>query len=203
MTTPIGRGGSRRTRSTRISGSGIPGSATRTSRSSGNIKIDGKRYWGIYLYNRNTDRLTRIEEYRVSEFGLVNGFVGEQYATWTQCAATCNAWIYDIADKNLRKIPDAQNRPRYGPVVDEANGIVFFIRSGFGCGLNVDFWSVPVEALGSSPTKIASLPDEVDAGSQVSIQPNETEPTRDLIFERITCDGRVDLYALESVSAAP
>ena len=43
------------------------------------------------------------------------------------------------------------------------HGTLFFIRSGFACGAQVTFFSLPVESLGSTPTKIVELPDGVDA----------------------------------------
>ena len=131
----------------------------------------------------------------------MNGTLGDQYASWTNCSKTCTVYIYDALARVLHKVPTNNGRPQYAPAVDEVNGLVFFARSGFGCGLRVTFYRVPVAALGTTPTKVATLPSGVDLDDAASLSLNTDSNAYDLFFARARCStGALDIYRLPSVS---
>lgn len=143
----------------------------------------------VYLYTRGTGVLKKIANYRWSSTSYVqNGVVGSRYATWTSCTKiTCTAYLYDTTTKSLQAVPTVKKHPQYAPVVDETNGYVYYVRSGFGCGVKVAIWRLPVASLGSVPTKIAALPSGVDADGVASFAPNPDTGAQDLLFSRIGC----------------
>jgi len=71
----------------------------------------------------------------------------------------------------LRKIPTKNGRPQYGATVDEANGQLYFFRSGAKCGVDVNMWRVPVATPGGSLTRIVAFPDGVDTGWTLDLAP--------------------------------
>jgi hypothetical protein len=167
------------------------------------FRSNGIWYTGIYLYNRSHARLHRIAQYNANLF-TTNGSVGDSHASWTVCTRkTCSAYVYDATAKIVKKIPTNNAKPQYEPIVDETNGKVFFLRSGFGCGLHVRFYWVPIDALGAAPTKVAALPDGVDVGS-MSLSLNVDSGNYDLLFARTPCStGNADIYQLMDVSPGP
>lgn len=159
----------------------------------------------VYLYTRETGRLQKLASYPSAESYTQNGFTGERYVTWTRCGAdTCVAFVYDTQGGVLKKIPSVNGRPQYAPLVDEANAWVFFVRSGFGCGVSVAFWKLPVDHLGASPTRIAVLPDGIDVDGYASWATNPDSGDQELLFARIRCNGDgSDIWALPGLIAAP
>ena len=115
--------------------------------------------------------------------------------TWSSCGRkTCRAYLYDAMTDTKTTIPTRNDRPQYAATVDEAHGTVFFVRSGFGCGVQVIFFSLPVASLDSTPTKIAELPDGVDVDTTSLDGP-------DLLFSRIACSKSSGIYELGGVAA--
>jgi len=167
-----------------------------------NYSAGGDYYTGLYLWNRAKKFGTRIEAYRWSKNAWLDaGSVGDRYASWTRCTLdTCIAYVYDTQSGRIRQIPSKNGRPQYAPTLDEANGLVFFVRSGFGCGVEVGFWSVPLSNFSAAPTKIASLPAGIDAGNMASLMPSRDGTENDLLFARIDCGRSTDIYALPGVS---
>ena len=150
------------------------------------------RYTDLLLYDRASTDVTKVARL-LSDSYIANGTLGERYATWSTCRMTCRAFVYDAMTDTKSTVPTRNDRPQYSPTVDEAHGTLFFIRSGFACGAQVIFFSLPVESLGSTPTKIAELPDGVDA-DMASLDGS------DLIFSRIVCDKNVGIYELGNVA---
>jgi hypothetical protein len=74
------------------------------------------------------------------------------------------------------------------------HGTLFFVRSGFGCGVSVIFYKVPVANPATAPTKVAQLPDGVDADTSSLDGP-------DLLFSRIVCGKNSGIYELGNVAA--
>jgi len=165
-------------------------------------KANGKWYTGIYLYDRTSGKTRKLTAMPNATRNLINGTVGDTYATWTVCTTkTCVAYVYDDAARTLKKIPTNNGRPQYAPVVDEVNGLVFFARSGFGCGKGVTFFSLPVTTLGVTPTKVATLPDGVDLDGAASLSLNADTNAYDYFFARVKCtNGATDIFRLPSVS---
>jgi len=142
----------------------------------------------VYIYDRTTFALTKLGNYPSG--GTYNGFVGDQWATWTVCGMTCTVYVYDaIAGGAPQAVPTVKGRPEYGPTIDETNGNLYYIRSGFGCGLKVNIWMVPIASLSTTPVKLATLPSGIDAG-ELSLAPNAVSG-QDLLFARLKCKGNV------------
>src|SRR5437867_5946771 len=98
--------------------------------------------------------------------------------------------------------PIPRDRPgRSAPAIDETNGLVFFARSGFGCGKGVTFYQLHVGSLGATPTKIGTLPDGIDLDGAASLALNPDTNYYDYFFARVKCsNGATDIFALRSVS---
>lgn len=158
-----------------------------------NTKVNGVWYADLFLYDRATFDVNKVARLRSTHYNL-NGTVGERYATWSSCdRKTCHAYLYDALTDTKATIPTRQGRPQYSATVDEVHGTLFFVRSGFGCGLSVTFFEVPVASLTSAPTKIAQLPSGVDADMASLDGP-------DLIFSRIACGKGSGIYELGNVA---
>ena len=164
------------------------------------FKKNGVWYVGVYLYGRSTGNLRRIASFKEVPYAF-NGSVGDRYATWSWCnKTTCYVYVYDAQSKTLKKVPTKNGRPQYASTIDEVTGTLFFARSGFGCGKEVTFFSVPVTDLRSTPTKIAALPAGVDADYYASLAP-AAGGGLDLLFGRVSCSSNTtDVYALRGVT---
>ena len=161
----------------------------------------GTRHTGVYLYDRVHDRTRWVAGYTGYRF-MDNGSVGGRYATWTVCGPhTCAAYVYDADRRILRKVPTVHRDPQYGPSVDEANGRLFFIRGGFGCGRHVTFYALPVRHLRAAPVAIAVLPTGVDTNDVVSLLHDGATGRTDLLFSRASCraKGEADIFELPGV----
>lgn len=164
-------------------------------------KVSGVWNTGLYLWDRAKKIGRLIERYPWSKkVSLSAGSVGDRYASWTRCAASCTVFLYDTTSRDVRQVPTKGSRPQYAPVIDEANDLIFFARSGFGCGIEVAFWSLPLSDLAATPTKIASLPSGVDTDSSASLMPSSGGTENDLLFSRAVCGKAGDIWALPGVS---
>jgi hypothetical protein len=160
----------------------------------------GRWYTGVFSLRRSNGNVRRIASYKSSAY-INNGSLGDRYASWTVCnRQTCFAYLYDLQSRSLKRLQSKNGRPQYAPVVDETNGLVFFVRSGFGCGLKVGFFFLPLNALGSDPTKIASLAAGLDVDNLASLAPNPDTGMQDLLFTRLVCNGSSDIYELPNAS---
>ena len=168
---------------------------------------NGRIVTTLWLYNRNTATFQRIERFRDANVYTPTGSVGEEYATYTVCSLrTCRAFVYTIADQTTRRIPDVNDRPIYSPVVDEANGHLYFMRSGFGCGANAAVWRLPIDDLTATATKIADLGSGFDSYSGVaSLAPSASViGSQDLYYDRVICrNAQSDVFALRDVTSEP
>lgn len=156
----------------------------------------------LILFDRSLSHSTLISSVDESRATIWTGAVGDRYATWTVCTSrTCNAFYYDTVDASTHKVANTDGRPQYSPVIDEATGSLYFVRSGFGCGRNV---TIRKETVGSnSSTVIAALPAGVDTDARMSLTLNTSSGHTDLLFVRYRCAvAQGDLYALRSVDTA-
>ena len=170
------------------------------------FKVSGTWYVGVFLFDRDTGRLRRLAAYRWVNHPRENGSLGDLYASWTVCwKKTCAAYVYDVQAGVVRKIPTNNGRPQYGPAVDETNGLVFFVRSGFGCGHGVTIFKASIGNLSGAPTKVGTLPAGVDlAGVSASLALNPGTNEYGYFFSRENCrSGASDIYALRGVSPGP
>jgi hypothetical protein len=163
---------------------------------------------GIWVANvlvrRRSDGLTRtVGTFRNPRI-LVEGSLGDRYLTFTRCnRVTCVAYIYDWETDTRVKIPSADGKPQYAPVVDEANSTAYFARSGFGCGQNVNIWRLPITLQGTR-TLIVDLPSGIDTDWAASLTPNGTTGHMDLYVGRWSCSQeQTDIYVAQGVDTVP
>jgi hypothetical protein len=165
------------------------------------VRRNGVWFDDVLLTDRGSGKAVRLASYRYSKNALLAiSNVGDRYATWARCAATCSAYLYDTQTSSLRKIPTKNGRPQYGATVDEANGQLYFFRSGAKCGVDVNMWRVPVATPGGSLTRIVAFPDGVDTGWTLDLAPGTGGV--DAYFQRWNCATRSgDIYRAPSVDA--
>lgn len=159
-------------------------------------------YSRLFMYNRSTGELRRIGVWKEPPV-FENGAVGERYATYTFCnRSNCFAYVYDWETDTSAKIPSADGRPQYAPVVDEVNSQVYFVRSGFRCGQQVGMWRLPIDLQGE-PTLIVDLPGGIDTGWMNSLTANGVTGQMDVYIQRWDCaDETGDIYVARGVDAA-
>jgi hypothetical protein len=166
------------------------------------LRRNGVWYDDLLLLDRASGNARRITSYRYSKNADVFlSNVGDRYATWTRCTRdTCAALVYDAQDGRTRKIPTKNGRPQYAAVVDEANGQLYFVRSGAKCGVDVNIWRVPVATLGGTLTRIVDFPDGIDTGWTLDLAPGASGV--DAYFQRWNCATTSgDIYRAVSVDA--
>ena len=121
---------------------------------------------------------------------FLNDFLGEHYASWTVCAKTCIVRLYNIDTLSTTKVPStSDNKPQYASTIDETSGVMFFVRSGCGCGVGVKVWSASLARL-SAPTKIGSIRTGQDIANTMSLDAG------DLVFSKYSCSDGVGIYSL-------
>jgi hypothetical protein len=76
---------------------------------------------------------------KIAEPGQVSG----NYVTWYRCVPTCDVFRYDIAAQTTSEIPNPGGH-QYDPSVTD-DGTVYFVRSGFGCGVAVRLVRQPID----------------------------------------------------------
>ena len=111
----------------------------------------------LFLYDRAAKTMEKLVSLDLTRFYVAPGAVGERYATWTVCGPrNCNAFIRDTDTGQTRKIPAPDGKARYAPVVHEADGMVYFVRSGATCGSTVRIMRLSVADLGAPPVGLLS-----------------------------------------------
>lgn len=164
---------------------------------------NGRLFTTMWITDRSTGASRKIDRWRARAVFAPTGGIGDAYATYTVCTRrTCNAFVYTIAARTSRAIPS--ELPVYGPVADEANGDLYFFRSGFGCGRNAAIWRLPLNDLGATPEKIVDLADGFDSGTAVSsLAPNaDVAGSHDLYFDRAVCRTReIDTFVARDVTS--
>jgi len=165
----------------------------------------GKWYTHVFIYDRVTDRTREIPGAGYPAGRPRNGSVGERYATWDVCGKqTCSVYLFDMKTRTPEKIPSAGGLPQYAPVVDETNGLLFFARSGFGCGKGVKIDEVPVATPRVTPTEVATLPRGIDLADGASLALNTGTNMYDYFFSQVRCPNHpAHIYAFEGVSPGP
>jgi hypothetical protein len=157
----------------------------------------------LLLWDRAGDTLTELDTATPGESVIFAGVVGERYATWTRCTRrTCLAMYHDTTTDETRRVPQVPGNLQYAPAIDEGTAQIYYVRSGFGCGVNVRIFRSPL-ADTSSRTLLTTLPDGVDTDWTQYVVPDlETKGELDLWFGRFRCRADdMDVYALRSVQA--
>ncbi len=156
----------------------------------------------IFLYDRAAKTMERLVSLDLTKYYVPPGAVGERYATWSVCGPrTCNAFIRDTDTDQTRKIPAPDGKPRYAPIVDEAEGLVYFVRSGPTCGSTVRIMRLALADLAAAPVGLLTLPVGVDVGGQMSLE--HVGARVDLWFSRYRCAPQQgDIYRIRDVGVA-
>ncbi len=172
----------------------------------------GDEYVDLLLYERDDRSTRRIAIIKRSKYAsssgllLWNGSVGDRYVSWTSCAKSdgdCDVSVYDTMSRTTETVRGGGDKQEYAGVVDEANGVVYFTRSGSGCAVNLAIWSLPLDRLRATPTKVATLPDGYDTGYVASIATNGDTGGTDYYFERGLCRRwNADIWVAEGVDTA-
>jgi hypothetical protein len=146
--------------------------------------------------------MERLVSLDLTKYYVAPGAVGERYATWSVCGPrTCNAFIRDTDTDQTKKIPAPDGKPRYAPIVDEAEGLVYFVRSGPTCGSTVRIMRLALADLAAAPVGLLTLPVGVDVGGQMSLE--HVGARVDLWFSRYRCAPQQgDIYRIRDVGVA-
>jgi hypothetical protein len=155
----------------------------------------------LFLYDRSAKTMEKLVSLDLTKYYTVPGAVGERYATWSVCGPlSCSAFIRDTDTDQTMKIPAPPGTARYAPVVHEAEGLVYFARSGSSCGSVVRIMRLPVADLGARPAGLTTLPAGIDVGFEMSL--DEAGGKVDLWFSRFRCaTQQSDIYRLRDVGS--
>lgn len=116
----------------------------------------------VVLFNLDTKRRRILDESGLPTTTLGPSQVNGNFATWTRFSRTaCNVFVHDIEANRTRTIPNPGARCQYASSVGD-DGTVYFVRSGFACGVNVEVRMDPAD--GPIETLI-DFPDDRDAGN--------------------------------------
>jgi hypothetical protein len=153
-------------------------------------RVNGTYYTDLILFDRAGRTETTIGSWRAGHVFVFTGSVGATTASFevvkTKPTFTITSYVFDIAGHTRSKIPVPAGKFAYGATVDETNDLVYFSRSGNGCGLNVTIRRVSLADLEAPQEVMGSMPDGVDAG-ELSLAPNNDTLATDLLFTRYSC----------------
>ena len=156
------------------------------------VKTAGVWYFHLYITPRTGGPLTLVASIREHANQTVdNDFLGDHYVSWTVCTATCTVRVYNIDTQRTRPVPTVKDHPQYASTIDETNKTIFFVRSGFGCGVSVAFFVTSADHLSQPPTKLATLADGIDVANAASLDAG------DLLYPQVPCrTGWSGIYSL-------
>ena len=156
----------------------------------------------LFLYDRASKTMEKLVTLDLTRFYVAPGSVGERYATWTVCGPRhCNAFVRDTDTDLTRKIPAPDGKARYAPVVHEAEGQVYFARSGPECGSAVRIMRLPLADIAAPPVGLLTLPAGIDVDIQMSLE--DVGSQVHLWFSRFRCAPQQgDIYRLRDVGLA-
>jgi Tol biopolymer transport system component len=103
------------------------------------------------------------------------------YAVWFRCTPACNVFLYDIPAGTTTRIPKPDRRQQYDPSVT-ADGTVYFVRSGRGCGTSARLVRHP---LGGPSKVLASLGAGRDSFHTYALASHNG--TASVFFSRVRC----------------
>jgi hypothetical protein len=177
-------------------------------RASSRYLLFGRDYLGsdvedLLLYDRDRHvlrRLARVDDDRTT---LVPGSAGRRWVTWTICdRTTCRAYLHR-AGRGTFKIPSPHGRPVYAPAVDERDGRVYVVRSGFGCGREVRILRLRLHDLRGPAHRLWTFPGGVDLDPRMVVAHNRRTGREDLYVSRWRCGEREsDVFVLRGADAA-
>lgn len=134
----------------------------------------------VILVNRNTSE-TRVLALGAPDHAVYAGQVNGNWATYARGGnSSGNVFRYDISTGVTFKLPNSAVFA-YSPAV-AADGTIFYIRSGDGCGVNVDLLRYPV----AGPVeKVRDLPNAID-GWHLYVD-DRADGSREVHFARVNC----------------
>jgi hypothetical protein len=141
----------------------------------------------VILYDLTTQDSTVLDQ---APYVYPGGIEGD-WLTWETCDARCDVYRYQISTQTKTRVrkPNGQHFP-YSPVID-ANGAVFYLTSGNGCGVQVRLY----RALPGAVTSVYSFPRGVD-GWLGDVDTSGPDPQ--LYFARQKCaTTNGDIYRIE------
>jgi hypothetical protein len=131
------------------------------------------------------------------------GYAGQDYVAWTTCGGgRCDAYYHNVSTRATRRVPFPAGMVQYAPFIDEANSLIYYVRSAPRCGRLVSIRKAPLGATsGSDSTLIASLAPGIDTDWVMSLAPNLSTGQQDLYFGRWSCARQeTDIYVLRSAN---
>lgn len=134
----------------------------------------------VLLRNLVTGETRVLDSVPWAAGGAEPGQVSGNYAVWYRCAPTCNVFRYDIAAETAAQIPNPGGH-QYDPSVTD-DGTVYFVRSGFGCGVAVRLVRQPVDG---SRKLLAQLVAGRDSAHTYAVE--NTDGTTSVYFHRANC----------------
>jgi hypothetical protein len=155
----------------------------------------------LMMVNRATDAARTLIDDIGRRAVVFPGFAGSGLVAWTRCARTCNVYIHDAIGNTTSRLPLPDDRAQYAPAIDEAGGVIYFIRSGLRCGQGVTFRSASL-ADPSTSTAVFGLPPGIDTDWTMSLATDPDTMLLDLYFGRFHCARQdTDVYVLKGVDA--
>jgi hypothetical protein len=141
----------------------------------------------VLLLDRSTGDLSILDSVKGKHTFLGPGQVSGDFATWYRCAPQCNVFRYRISTERKVRAPNP-GKYQYAPSVD-ADGTVFFGRSGQGCGTHVKLMRYP---RGGTPSAVVRFADGIDFLDTYAF----TDGSRtNVLFDRTNCKKQTsDIY---------
>ena len=154
----------------------------------------------LFLWRRGAQTLEKIATYPFATSSVFPGSVGDRYATWTACSPVrCSVYVHDTDTDTTSRFPTRNERSQYAPVLDEASGMLYFVRSAPGCGASVGIWRRTLDLSGRG-VRLVALPDGIDTGWTLSLDDDVAHGRLDLWFSRYRCGSHQgDLAELRDV----
>ncbi len=150
----------------------------------GRAKV-GRRYVDrILLINLATGEVRTLDKITKVKQTIGVGQVEGGYAVWEWCSRrTCQVFRHEIGSGTTVQAPNPQGLLHYGVGVGD-DGLMYFFRSGVGCGANVQLirWSP-----NTAEAVLHDFPDAVDA-HRAYIH-DDPSGDRHIAYTRFTCGG--------------
>jgi hypothetical protein len=162
--------------------------------------------WKVMLYDRVGGTFETLDSVP-NRCGCIRPeAVSDHFAAWTSCEGVrCQVFVHDTDDDTTVKVPNPNEKQQYAAAVSD-DGEVYFVRSGNGCGANVQIrrWEV---GSGPSSTLVFDLPAGTDLRNGLDLVEG-ADTNDDLYFDQLDCDDRRfrgDIYRILDVNtiAAP
>jgi hypothetical protein len=147
----------------------------------GRILSSGKSK--VILFNRLTHQSRTLASTSTANPFLGPDQVNGDFAVWERFTrSACDVFRYTISSQTTMRIPNPNSKCQYASSVT-ADGTVYFMRSGFDCGLNVSLrvWVEPQ----TTTTALVSLPKGRDVLDTYAVS-NENGSTT-IFYDRGSC----------------